>query len=84
LTAVKYADHEKWVLCGISNQITSDNPKPMRDGIQIRREMDCIWIAGEPVKSAFNVVYEAVCCSYAVLGDVFPNFIKICECFRVK
>jgi hypothetical protein len=71
-------------LCGISNQITPDNPKPQRMGIQIGPKMAFIWIADEHVKRAFNVVYDAVCCSYAVLGDVFPNLIEICECFRMK
>jgi hypothetical protein len=53
---MQYADHEKWVLCGISNQIAPDKPKPQRLGIQIRPEMACIWIADEHVNRALNIV----------------------------
>ena len=38
-------------LCGISNQITPDNPKPQRMGIQIGPKMAFIWIADEHVNA---------------------------------
>jgi hypothetical protein len=53
---MQYANHEKRVFCGISNQITSDDPKPERTRTQIRPVMARMWIADEHVKRVLNVI----------------------------